>query len=77
MPKDLSFDRVEVSLTPLERFEEYLQSRGMRNTEQRRVLVEYVFSQHDHFDADALIDKLPRKGRAGLRQSSHRLPHAQ
>ena len=65
MPKDLSLDRVEVSLTPLERFEEYLQSRGMRNTEQRRVLVEYVFSQHDHFDADALIDKLPRKGQAG------------
>ncbi len=62
MPKDLSFDRVEVSLTPLERFEEYLQSRGMRNTGQRRVLVEYVFSQHDHFDADALIEKLPRKG---------------
>jgi len=49
----------------MERFEEYLQSRGMRNTEQRRVLVEYVFSQHDHFDADALIDKLPRKGESG------------
>ena len=37
----------------------------MRNTEQRRVLVEYVFSQHDHFDADALIEKLPRKGEPG------------
>lgn len=65
MPQDPSFDPVEVSLTPLERFEEYLQSRGMRNTEQRRVLVEYVFSQHDHFDADALIEKLPRKGEPG------------
>ncbi len=65
MPKNVSFDPVEVSLTPLERFEEYLQSRGMRNTEQRRVLVDYVFSQHDHFDADALIEKLPRKGEPG------------
>ncbi len=37
----------------------------MRNTDQRRVLVEYVFSQHDHFDADALIEKLPRKGQEG------------
>ena len=64
MSKKLSFDPVEVSLTPLERFEEYLQSRGMRNTEQRRILVDYVFSQHDHFDADGLIDKLPRKGEA-------------
>ncbi len=64
MPNDPTFNPVEVSLTPLERFEEYLQSRGMRNTEQRRVLVDYVFSQHDHFDADALIEKLPRKGEA-------------
>ncbi len=62
MSKETSLGSVEVSLTPMERFEEYLQSRGMRNTEQRRILVEYVFSQHDHFDADALIDKLPRKG---------------
>jgi Fur family ferric uptake transcriptional regulator len=62
MPKDASLDRVPVSLTPLERFEEYLRSRGMRSTEQRRVLVEYVFSQHDHFDADSLIEKLPRRG---------------
>ena len=62
MPKDNALDRVPVALTPMERFEEYLRSRGMRNTEQRRILVEYVFSQHDHFDADALIEKLPRKG---------------
>jgi Fur family ferric uptake transcriptional regulator len=30
-----------------------------------RLLVEYVFDQHDHFDADALIEKLPRKGEPG------------
>lgn len=65
MPKDFSLDQIEVALTPLQRFEEYLQSRGMRNTDQRRILVEYVFSQHDHFDADSLIEKLPRKGTAG------------
>lgn len=53
---------VEVSQSPLERFEEYLLSRGLRKTEQRRYLVEQVFSQHAHFDADQLIDRLPRKG---------------
>ena len=53
---------VTVSMSPLERFEEYLQSRGLRNTDQRRFLVERVFSQHEHFDADQLIDQLPRKG---------------
>ena len=53
---------VDVALTPQQRFEEYLQSRGLRQTEQRRFLVEHVFSRHEHFDADALIDNLPRKG---------------
>ena len=53
---------VEVSQSPLERFEEYLLSRGLRKTEQRRYLVEEVFSKHAHFDADQLIDRLPRKG---------------
>ena len=56
---------VEVALTPQERFEEYLQSRGMRNTDQRRLLVEHVFSHHEHFDADTLIEQLPRKGQKG------------
>lgn len=55
-------ERIPVALSPEKRFEEYLQSRGLRQTEQRKFLVEHVFSQHDHFDADALIDQLPRKG---------------
>lgn len=56
---------VEVSMTPQERFEEYLQSRGLRHSEQRRLLVDLVFSRHEHFDADMLIDNLPRKGKPG------------
>jgi Fur family ferric uptake transcriptional regulator len=65
MERDYSLGEVTTALTPSERFEEYLQSKGMRNTEQRRVLVEHVFNQHDHFDADALIDRLPSKGKSG------------
>lgn len=57
-----ALENVEVSQTPIERFEEYLLSRGLRKTEQRRFLVEQVFSRHEHFDADQLIDQLPRKG---------------
>ena len=59
-----ALESIEVSQTPLERFEEYLLSRGLRKTEQRRFLVEQVFSRHEHFDADQLIDQLPRKGEA-------------
>lgn len=57
-----AFDAIEVSQTPIERFEEYLLNRGLRKTEQRRFLVEKVFSHHEHFDADQLMDQLPRKG---------------
>ena len=56
---------VEVALTPQERFNDYLQSRGMRHTDQRRNLVDFVFQQHEHFDADQLIERLPSKGEPG------------
>ncbi|MEM8667627.1 MAG: Fur family transcriptional regulator [Planctomycetota bacterium] len=53
---------LDVSSSPQERFEEYLQTRGLRQTSQRRFLIEAVFREHDHFDADELIDRLPRRG---------------
>lgn len=62
MSHENPLESVEVSLSPLERFEEYLQSRGMRMTRPRRILVEQVFSHHEHFDADALIEQLAPKG---------------
>ena len=51
--------------TAAQRFEDFLQSRGMRNTEQRRILLDEVFSVHEHFDADQLMERLPRKGNPG------------
>lgn len=58
MSEDFSLGSVEVALTPRQRFEEYLQSRGKRLTEQRRLLVDHIFDHHEHFDADELIDQL-------------------
>jgi Fur family ferric uptake transcriptional regulator len=63
--QDKSLDRLEVALTPVQRFEEYLQSRGMRVTQQRRLLIDHVFSRHEHFDADTLIEQLPGSGQPG------------
>lgn len=60
-----SLGTVQVSSTPLERFEEYLQSRGKRMTRPQRLLIEHVFSRHDHFDADTLLEQLPPKGDVG------------
>jgi len=52
---------VEVAQGPLDRFKEYLQTKGMRHTRQRRMIVEQVFRQHEHFDADDLMDSLARE----------------
>ena len=58
---DFSLGQVRVSMTPQERFEEYLQSKGKRTTHQRRILVDHVFARHEHFDADELIDQLGKQ----------------
>ena len=56
--EDFSLGEVEVSLTPIERFDEFLQTRGMRRTPQRRIIVEEVFRRHEHFEAEDLINHL-------------------
>lgn len=69
-----SLGSVEVSLSPLERFEEYLQSRGKRVTQQRKSLVQQVFKRHEHFDADDLIDEVGQeeKGKRISRSTIYR-----
>jgi len=53
---------VEVSQSPEDKFREYLASRPrpQRYTDQQRDMVRYIFSQHNHFDADQLIDDMKR-----------------
>lgn len=55
---------VAVSQTPEEKFREYLASRprAQRYTTQQRDMVTYIFSKHNHFDADELIDDMKREG---------------
>ncbi len=53
----MSLPAVPVSQTPENKFREYLSSRPkpQRFTDQQRVLVQHIFAQHEHFDADQLI----------------------
>src|SRR5229473_7467633 len=55
---------VEVSQSPESKFREYLASRpkAQRYTEQQRDMVRYIFAQHNHFDADKLIDDMKQAG---------------
>ena len=70
MSRSFSLGSVNVKLPPTERFAQFLQGRGKRITQQRRLIVETVFSHHDHFDADELIEHLPQH-RAFMRVSRH------
>jgi len=51
---------VAVSQSPEDKFREYLASRPrpQRFTEQQRKMVEFIFKQHEHFDADQLLDEM-------------------
>jgi Fur family ferric uptake transcriptional regulator len=60
MSSTFQLEKVEVALSPQERFQEFLQSRGRRMTQQRRQIVDEVFSRHEHFNADELCDHLSR-----------------
>ena len=53
---------VEVAHSPESKFREYLSSRAkpQRYTEQQRDMVRYIFAQHNHFDAEQLIDDMKR-----------------
>ena len=58
MPDSFSLGSVRVKQPPIEQFNQFLQRGGKRLTQQRRVIVETVFSHHDHFDADELMEHL-------------------
>lgn len=55
---DFSLGSVEVSLSPSDRFAEFLQSRGKRFTQQKQSLLDTIFERHEHFDVDDLLEEL-------------------
>lgn len=65
MSSGFALGTVQVSSSPQERFAEFLQSKGKRITQQRRILVDFVFQRHDHFDAEELILNLAQLPEGG------------
>jgi Fur family ferric uptake transcriptional regulator len=65
---------VAVSQSPEDKFREYLASRArpQRFTDQQRDMVRYIFSRHNHFDADGLIDAMKQAGLAVSRATVYR-----
>ena len=64
---------VNVAVSPVEKFEEFLRTKGMRLTQERQLIVNEVFSDHEHFDIDQLVSVLEqRKERRVSRSSVYR-----
>ena len=59
---DYSLGSVNVPLTPLERFREFLDSRGKRLTQQRQFVLDKIYLRHDHFEADELVEAIAYGG---------------
>lgn len=63
---------ITVSETPEAKFREFLEIRGEKLTEPRRVLVQHIFGAHKHFDADELVRDVHDVGHAISRATVYR-----
>ena len=61
---------LDVSVSPAEKFREYLATRGLRMTRERSIIVEEVFDSHEHFDADQLVERLTRRSERRVSRST-------
>src|SRR5205823_7233770 len=56
----------------IEKIREFLEIRGEKLTEPRRILVRHIFASHKHFDADELVADLHNAGRRVSRSTVYR-----
>lgn len=49
---------VEMSVSPVQKFREYLTTKGMRLTTEREAIVEAIFAHHEHFDREQMVERL-------------------
>ncbi len=61
-----------VSDSPVEKFREFLEIRGEKLTDRRRLLVDHIFNSHKHFDADELVRDLHDAGHGVSRATVYR-----
>lgn len=61
-----------VTDSPVEKFREFLEIRGEKLTDRRRLLVEHIFNSHKHFDADELVRDLHDAGHRVSRATVYR-----
>jgi len=80
--RDTSYERkaaddvgtLATNVSPVEKCREFLATKGFRMTRERSILVEEIFSDHEHFDADGIIQRLAQRtdGRRVSRSTIYR-----
>jgi Fur family ferric uptake transcriptional regulator len=63
---------LSVADRPEDKFREFLEIRGEKLTEPRRILIRHIFDSHKHFDADELMADLHNSGRRVSRSTVYR-----
>lgn len=58
---DIDIGVLASGISPVEKFREFLGTRGLRLTRERSTIVEEVFSNHEHFDTDQLVARLSNR----------------
>ncbi len=69
---DLAFNEIArpaVAVSPVEKFREFLGTRGKRLTQERETIVREIFADHEHFDSDQIVARLTQPRRDGGRVS--------
>lgn len=70
----MSLPAVDMAVSPEEKYREFLATKNQRMTRERAIIVDEVFSSHEHFDAEQLIQRLAQRtdGRRVSRSTIYR-----
>jgi Fur family ferric uptake transcriptional regulator len=58
---EMELETVDVAVSPTEKYREFLATKGLRMTRERSIIVDEVFSSHEHFEAEQLVQRLARR----------------
>lgn len=72
VPDATDLGPIAVTESPEQKFREFLEIRGEKLTEPRKILVRHIFDTHKHFDADELVADLHNAGRRVSRSTVYR-----
>jgi Fur family ferric uptake transcriptional regulator len=63
----------EAMQNEIEVFRDFIRNKGLRNTPEREMIIEEIFTTHDHFDVDELYLRLKEKDKKVSKPSIYRL----